>query len=84
MITNNNIDNGRPFDWGRASSDYAKYRDIYPGEFYEKIHSPGIGASLPEYEIAAFEREHMALLEKIAPESFDIQHYCAVTVLEKV
>ena len=45
MITNNNIDNGKPFDWGRASSDYAKYRDIYPREFYEKIHSLGIGIS---------------------------------------
>lgn len=37
------IDNGKPFDWGRASSDYAKYRDIYPQMFYEKIHSLGIG-----------------------------------------
>lgn len=37
MITNKNIDNGREFDWGLASSDYAKYRDIYPKEFYEKI-----------------------------------------------
>lgn len=45
MITNDNIDGGKPFDWGRASSDYAKYRDIYPREFYEKIHSLGIGIS---------------------------------------
>ena len=43
----------------------------------------GIGASLSDNEIAAFDREHMALLEKTAPESFDILHYCAVTVLEK-
>ena len=43
----------------------------------------GIGASLSDDEIAAFDREHMFLLEKIAPESFDILHYCAVTVLEK-
>ena len=33
MITNKNIDNGKSFDWGRTSSDYAKYRDIYPEEF---------------------------------------------------
>lgn len=33
----NNIDNGKEFDWGRASSDYKKYRDIYPEEFYERI-----------------------------------------------
>ncbi|MBQ5332741.1 MAG: class I SAM-dependent methyltransferase [Oscillospiraceae bacterium] len=45
MITNNNIDNGKPFDWGRTSENYAKYRDIYPDEFYEKIHSLGIGVS---------------------------------------
>lgn len=31
------IDNGRAFDWGRTSDDYAKYRDIYPEEFYKKI-----------------------------------------------
>lgn len=36
-ITDKNIDNGKPFDWGRTSSDYAKFRDIYPPEFYEKI-----------------------------------------------
>lgn len=36
-ITDKNIDNGRPFDWGKTSSDYAKFRDIYPPEFYEKI-----------------------------------------------
>ena len=23
------LDGGKPFDWGRVSSDYAKYRDIY-------------------------------------------------------
>ncbi|MCM1285250.1 MAG: class I SAM-dependent methyltransferase [Acetobacter sp.] len=37
MITNKNIDNGNKFDWGLASSDYAKYRDIYPEEFYKRI-----------------------------------------------
>lgn len=31
------IDKGRPFDWGKTSDDYAKYRDIYPQEFYEYI-----------------------------------------------
>ena len=38
-----NIDEGRPFDWGRTSEDYAKYRDIYPDSFYEKIYELGIG-----------------------------------------
>lgn len=36
-ITDKNIDNGKPFDWGETSEDYAKFRDIYPPEFYEKI-----------------------------------------------
>lgn len=31
------IDKGNEFDWGKASEDYAKYRDIYPEEFYKKI-----------------------------------------------
>lgn len=42
MITDPRIDGGKPFDWGKASADYAKYRDIYPPEFYEKIRSLGV------------------------------------------
>lgn len=37
-----NIDGGKAFDWGRASKDYAKYRDIYPDEFYQKILDLGL------------------------------------------
>lgn len=37
MIINKNIDGGTPFDWGKTSLDYAKYRDIYPHMFYQKI-----------------------------------------------
>lgn len=37
MITNQEIDHGKGFDWGLASADYAKYRDIYPEEFYRRI-----------------------------------------------
>ena len=36
-IKNDKIDAGRAFDFGRTSEDYAKYRDIYPAIFYEKI-----------------------------------------------
>lgn len=36
-ITDKNIDGGKAFDWGRTSTDYAKFRDIYPQEFYDKI-----------------------------------------------
>lgn len=42
MIINKDIDGGKAFDWGRVSSDYAKYRDIYPPVFYEKILSRGL------------------------------------------
>lgn len=36
-IIDKKIDGGRPFDWGRTSADYAKFRDIYPEKFYQKI-----------------------------------------------
>ena len=41
-IKDNRIDSGKPFDWGRASEDYAKYRDIYPPVFYQKIADMGL------------------------------------------
>lgn len=36
-IKDKSIDGGKAFDWGKTSADYAKYRDIYPDEFYKKI-----------------------------------------------
>jgi len=42
VLSNKDIDNGRAFDWGRVSSDYAKYRDIYPEEFYRRIIEIGL------------------------------------------
>lgn len=42
MTVHNNIDAGKAFDWGRTSTDYAKYRDIYPPEFYQKLLSLGL------------------------------------------
>jgi len=42
MIIKSDIDNGKGFDWGRTSENYAKYRDIYPGAFYEKIIAMGL------------------------------------------
>lgn len=41
-ITNEKIDDGKAFDWGRVSAEYVKYRDIYPKEFYDKIISLGL------------------------------------------
>ena len=42
-IRNQGIDNGQAFDWGRASKEYAKYRDIYPKEFYAKLAELSLG-----------------------------------------
>ena len=36
-VSDANIDKGIAFDWGRTSEDYARFRDIYPSEFYERI-----------------------------------------------
>ena len=41
-ITDNRIDSGKAFDWGRTSADYGKYRDIYPQIFYDKILARGL------------------------------------------
>ena len=37
------IDPGKAFDWGKTSKSYARYRDIYPEEFYERVYAAGIG-----------------------------------------
>lgn len=37
------IDKGTSFDWGKTSKDYAKYRDIYPEDFYKAIVDFGLG-----------------------------------------
>ena len=42
-LADGKIDGGKKFDFGRTSDDYAKYRDIYPNEFYEKLAAGGIG-----------------------------------------
>ena len=133
-IVDSRIDSGKAFDRGKTSDIYAKYRDIYPDEFYKKIvrrnlcikgqtvldlgtgsgvlprnmHKYGanwigtdisqitrdsrngrikacreVGASLVTDEVAAWEREHIALLETIAPDEFDVLHYAAIAELKK-
>ena len=42
MIKDDAIDGGKGFDWGKVSADYARYRDIYPQEFYQKILDLGL------------------------------------------
>ena len=37
IIKDKTIDGGKGFDWGKISSEYAKYGNIYPQEFYQKI-----------------------------------------------
>lgn len=44
----------------------------------------GVGASLPPEMVAEFEREHMAMLERLAPESFEIVHSVDMLILENV
>ena len=41
-IIDKKIDGGKSFDFGKTSPDYAKYRDIYPQEFYDKIVERGL------------------------------------------
>ena len=72
-----------------------KFNLIYHDEYPLSIHFTreswngrmkacrGIGASLTENEIASWEREHIKLLEKIAPYEFDILHYAAIAELKK-
>ena len=43
----------------------------------------GVGASLLETEVAAWEQEHLKLLQKIAPETFAVKHYAAIAELKK-
>ena len=43
----------------------------------------GVGASLAEEELEKWDEEHRALLDKIAPEEFEVLHYAALTVLRK-
>ena len=42
MIIDRRIDAGKAFDWGRTSEEYAKYRDVYPNEFYQRIADRGL------------------------------------------
>ena len=37
------IDNGQSFDFGKTASVYAKYRDIYPQELYDRLLGLGVG-----------------------------------------
>lgn len=73
-----------------------KFKLVYHEEYPVKVHFTreswngrmkacrGVGASLTEAEIVAWEQEHMRLLYKIAPCEFDVLHYGAIAELEKL
>lgn len=42
MIHQKRIDGGAGFDWGRTAEEYAKYRDIYPLEFWKPLLDAGL------------------------------------------
>ena len=44
-IKDGRIDSGKAFDWGRTSKEYARFRDIYPDMFYQKIVDRGLCVS---------------------------------------
>lgn len=83
----------RPIQISECYSE--KFDLVYHEEYPLKVHFTretwngrmkacrGIGASLPEREIVLWEQEHRRLLEKIAPEEFDILHYGAMAELKK-
>ena len=72
-----------------------KFELVYHEEYPLKVHFTreswngrmkacrGIGASLAEEEVRMWEREHMELLERIAPAEFDVLHYGASAELKE-
>ena len=42
VIKDERIDSGKAFDWGRTSEAYARFRDIYPEEFYKRLTDRGL------------------------------------------
>ena len=42
------------------------------------------GAGEHRQELERWDKEHRELLDKIAPEQFEILHYAAITVLRKI
>lgn len=42
MIYDKRLDGGAGFDWGKTAAEYAKYRDIYPPEFWQPLLDAGL------------------------------------------
>ena len=74
---------------------YKYFRLTYHEEYPLNVHftretwhgrmraSGGVGATLIEDSLAQWDKEHRALLERIAPPEFDILHYAAMAELSK-
>lgn len=43
MTKLDSVDNGNAFDFGKTSQEYAKFRDIYPAELFNKLYALGVG-----------------------------------------
>ena len=43
----------------------------------------GVGASLSDEQLKMWDKEHRELLERIAPEEFEVLHYAALLELKK-
>lgn len=68
--------------------DFHEEYDLYVPFTKESWHGRmkacrGVGASLSKDELALWEQEHIALLDRIAPDKFEVLHYAAMTVLSK-
>lgn len=44
MITKKSIDGRKAFDWGFTSQQYAKLRNIYPPQLYNRLHELSVVA----------------------------------------
>ena len=62
------IDGGNDFDFGRTSEMYAKYRDIYPPELYERLLALGVGqAGTPRPLRPDYRRHQVAAAQDYPP-----------------
>ena len=82
MLKCKNIDNGKAFDWGLTSSAYARYRDIYPKELYERLRQLGvaadgsswldIGTGTGRYSLALADMGYDVTAIELVPHNIDI------------
>lgn len=56
------IDNGKEFEWGNISEDYARFRDIYPPEFYSRKSKKDFAPGDRRFLISVREQEFFHLI----------------------